>query len=131
MVLVWPDMVPRRPITTQVFPRGTLLVNFLDHGVGIEVDPVEHKLYPDLTHPATAGILLSMWLESSPRAFMSICRWGPAEKQSVEQVAPKRWAITMDLGLFDQDAEGSYLGTAAAKMLYLTWKRQAMTPKEE
>ena len=43
---------------------------------------------------------------------------------AVEETQPKQWAITMDLGFYDEDAEGSYLGTALARMLLQTWRRQ-------
>lgn len=130
MVLIWPD-ISQTVIITSVTDRATLLAAFSGTGVGVEVDPDENKLYPDLTHPSTAGFLLSMWLESSPQAFMSLCRWEKTgEPNNTKEIAPKRWAVTMDLGLFDVDTEGSYLGTAVARILYQTWKKQErLTPK--
>jgi len=129
IVRVWP-MAQRTVLVLGETDHDTLLVALVGSGAGVEIDPKEHDLYPDLTHPATAGILLSLWLKSSPQAWMSICRWGDTgQPASLTEVRPKRWSITMDLGTFDQDAEGSYLGSAIAEMLYLTWQRQSrLTP---
>jgi len=129
MVLVWPKINTQLIVLT-VTPHKTLFVAFLGQSNGIEIDPLQHDLYPDLTHPAMAGILLSMWLRWNPQAWVSICRWAETgTPPSVEETLPKRWSITMDLGSFDQDAEGTYLGTAVARMLLQTWRRQRnLTP---
>jgi hypothetical protein len=129
MILVWPK-VRRQIVILTVTDRDTLIVAFLGQGLSIELDPQEHGLYPDLTHPATAGILLSLWLRWSPQAWMSICRWAETgQPSSVTETHPKKWAITMDLGFYDEDAEGTYLGTALARVLLQTWRKQErLTP---
>ena len=109
MVIVWPG-ISRRAVILTITSRESLIVGFLGQGLALEINPTEQGVYPDLTHPATAGILLSMWLRWSPQAWMSICRWAETDEPGkVEEMQPKQWAITMDLGAFDRDAEGSYL----------------------
>jgi hypothetical protein len=129
MVVVWPKLA-RQVVILTLTSRGSVIVAFLGEGLAIETDPDEEGFYPDLTHPATAGILLAMWLKWSPQAWMSVCRWTKEEEAAtVEEKQPKCWSITMDLGRYDQDAEGSYLGTALARMLLQTWRRQErLTP---
>lgn len=128
MILIWPK-VRRQVVILTVTDRDTLIVAFLGQGLALELEPQEQGLYPDLTHSATAGILLSMWLRWSPQAWMSICRWAEGDVPAVEETHPKRWAITMDLGFYDEDAEGTYLGTALARVLLQTWRKQErLTP---
>jgi hypothetical protein len=130
MVLFWPSM-NRQVVVTTITSEHTLVVSFLGQGVGVEVDPEEQELLPDLTHPAMAGILLSMWLEVSPQAALSLNRWGHIEGSQtlqVTQTQPKRWSITMSLSLFGQKTQES-LGAALARVLMGTWQRQKrLTP---
>jgi len=127
MILVWPSLNTQL-IVLGVTPHQTLFVNFMGQTSGVELDPSEHGLYPDLTHPAMIGILLSLWLRWSPQAWVSICRWAQTgDPPKLEELLPKRWSITLDLDDVEEDPSGSYLGTALAQMLLKTWERHRMS----
>jgi len=129
MVLVWPEMT-KRVIVTQLTTDATLVVSFMGTGTAVEVCPEEKLLYPDLHHPATAGILMSMWLESGPQLEMSLKRWTEAQGEEVVRKGTKSWEIHMNMAKYGTPAAGDFFGVGVAKMLYMTWKRQErLTPK--
>lgn len=130
MVLIWPEM-GRQVVISAVTEHCTVIVTFLGQGVGVEVDPEEQGMYPDLDHPAMVGVLLAMWMECNPQVFLTISRWSPLTGKGTNliQPAPKKWVINLDISEYIRQPGGGYLGPALARILYSTWtQQQRMTP---
>jgi len=82
----------------QIRPEGTFFAFFRGSGIGIEVDPEEHKPLPDLGGSGMAMVFLDLLTDATPYAQFSIVRRGSISSRHTPEMFTGRWTVIGDTG---------------------------------